>query len=130
MQLTLNFTIVQPEAILLIMKYKVTADEALQQFQTQSELPFIVVMKHEMMTIEYFAPQQTDVQKPHKQDEIYVIIEGQGTFYRNGERVSCKKNDVLFVPAGMEHYFENFSEDFATWVIFYGPEKKPAFSQY
>jgi hypothetical protein len=22
----------------------------------------------------------------------------------------------------MEHYFENFSDDFATWVIFYGEE--------
>jgi hypothetical protein len=22
----------------------------------------------------------------------------------------------------MEHHFENFSDDFATWVIFYGPD--------
>jgi hypothetical protein len=22
----------------------------------------------------------------------------------------------------MEHYFENFSDDFAVWVIFYGPD--------
>jgi len=29
---------------------------------------------------------------------------------------------MLFVPAGVEHRFENFSDDFATWVIFYGPE--------
>jgi mannose-6-phosphate isomerase-like protein (cupin superfamily) len=30
--------------------------------------------------------------------------------------------DVLFVPAGVEHHFENFTDDLATWVIFYGPE--------
>jgi hypothetical protein len=29
---------------------------------------------------------------------------------------------VLFVPAGMIHHFEKFSDDFATWVIFYGEE--------
>jgi mannose-6-phosphate isomerase-like protein (cupin superfamily) len=36
--------------------------------------------------------------------------------------VNCKKGDALFVPATMKHHFENFSEDFATWVIFYGKE--------
>jgi len=29
--------------------------------------------------------------------------------------------DVLFVAAGVEHRFSNFSEGFATWVFFYGP---------
>jgi hypothetical protein len=29
---------------------------------------------------------------------------------------------VLFVPAGHEHRFEDFTPDFATWVIFYGPD--------
>ena len=104
------------------MTYKVTAEDALKQLLQQSEFPFTVMMKHETMTIEYFAPQEVDTQTPHKQDEIYVIIKGHATFYRDGKRTSCKKNDILFVPAGMEHYFEKFSDDFATWVIFYGPE--------
>jgi mannose-6-phosphate isomerase-like protein (cupin superfamily) len=104
------------------MKYKATAEEGLREVLQDAEFPFAVMMKHGTMTIEYFAPQEVDTQTPHKQDEIYVIIKGHSTFFRNGERISCKKNDVLFVPAGMEHYFENFSDDFATWVIFYGPE--------
>jgi len=29
---------------------------------------------------------------------------------------------VLFVPARVEHRFEEFSDDFATWVIFWGPK--------
>jgi quercetin dioxygenase-like cupin family protein len=29
--------------------------------------------------------------------------------------------DVLFVPAGTIHRFEEFTDDFRTWVIFYGP---------
>ena len=55
-------------------------------------------------------------------DEIYVIVSGQGIFFRDGVRSSFQKGDLLFVPAGMEHRFENFSDDFATWVIFYGKE--------
>lgn len=104
------------------MKFKLTAEEALKQLLEEHEFPFTVMMKHGTMTIEYFAPQEVDTQTPHKQDEIYVIIKGHSSFYRNGEKTTCKKNDILFVPAGMEHRFENFSDDFATWVIFYGAD--------
>jgi mannose-6-phosphate isomerase-like protein (cupin superfamily) len=104
------------------MKYKISPDEALKKLLEEYEFPFTVVMKHGTMTIEYFAPQEIDTQTPHKQDELYVIIKGHGAFYRDGERTSVKKGDVLFVPAGMEHRFENFSDDFAVWVIFYGPD--------
>lgn len=104
------------------MRYKLTAEEAAKQLRGQSKLPFTIMMAYGSMSIEYFAPKGIDTQTPHKQDEIYVIIEGNSTFYRDGETVSCKKNDILFVPAGMEHHFENFSDDFAVWVIFYGPE--------
>lgn len=104
------------------MKFKVSSDEAFKKLLKEQEFPFTVVMKYGKMTVEYFAPQAVDTQTPHKQDEIYVIIKGHGTFYRNGERATCKKGDIIFVPAGMEHYFDNFSDDFATWVIFYGPD--------
>ncbi len=104
------------------MKYKASPDEALKKLLDEHEFPFTVLMKHGSMTVEYFAPQETDTQSPHKQDEIYIIISGHSSFYWGGERCNCKRGDLLFVPAGMEHYFENFSDDFATWVIFYGPE--------
>ena len=104
------------------MNHKVTPEDALKQLQEQAKLPFTIMMEHGTMSIEYFAPRGADTQTPHKQDEIYVIIEGNSMFYRDGERIPCNKNDILFVPAGMEHRFENFSADFATWVIFYGPE--------
>jgi hypothetical protein len=29
---------------------------------------------------------------------------------------------MLFVPAGVVHRFEDFSDDLAIWVMFYGPE--------
>ena len=104
------------------MNFKLTPEEADALLRKQDEFPFTVLMKNGTMTVEYFAPKGIDAQKPHLQDEIYVVVSGSGMFYRNGESVSCKKGDLLFVPAGMEHRFENFSEDFATWVIFYGPD--------
>jgi mannose-6-phosphate isomerase-like protein (cupin superfamily) len=95
-----------------------TAIEALKQ---AAPLPFVNLLQHGTMTIEYYAPVGVDEQTPHKKDELYVIAKGSGIFNRNGETISFNEGDVLFVPAGMEHRFEEFSEGFATWVIFYGP---------
>lgn len=104
------------------MHYKITREDAIEKLQKETEFPFAVLLKHGSMTTEYYAPVEMDKQSPHKQDELYVIASGNSLFYRNGERVTCKAGEVLFVPAGMEHRFENFSSDFATWVIFYGPD--------
>lgn len=102
-------------------KYAVSIAEAAHKLQQENALPFTVVLQHQSMSVEYFSPQNTDTQTPHLQDEIYVIAKGKAEFNRNGEIVFCSTGDVLFVPAGMEHRFQNFSNGFATWVIFYGP---------
>lgn len=104
------------------MKYHLTVEEAAAQLDRENEAVFTVLMRYGSMQVEYFAPKEVDRQTPHKQDEIYVVASGESRFYRDGAYVRCGKGDVLFVPAGMEHRFEDFSDDFATWVIFYGPE--------
>lgn len=81
--------------------------------------PFITLLKRGEMYVEIYKPEKVDLQKPHDQDELYVVISGTGNFYNNGERSAFQAGDVIFVPAGVEHRFENFSEDFKTWVIFY-----------
>ena len=63
-----------------------------------------------------------DDQQPHSQDELYVVTGGSGTFVCGGERVAFGQGDVLFAAAGVEHRFEDFGDDFETWVVFYGAE--------
>lgn len=80
---------------------------------------FTTLLEHGKMYLEIYRPEKIDLQKPHDQDEIYAIISGTGTFYNNGERRSFSPGDVIFVPAGIEHRFEGFSEGFSTWVVFF-----------
>lgn len=101
--------------------YHISIDEATALLSKEKKR-FVEVMKDGTMTVEYFAPKTRDEQTPHSKDELYVIASGNSEFYRNGEIITCQKGDVIFVPAKMEHRFMNFSEDFATWVIFYGEE--------
>lgn len=69
-----------------------------------------------------YAPPGEDDQTPHSQDELYIVISGRADFVKNGERTAVAPDDLLFVEAGAEHRFEALSEDFATWVVFWGPE--------
>ena len=80
------------------------------------------VLAHGGMLVRFYAPCGTDEQSPHTRDELYVVARGSGAFVNGEERHPFGEGDVLFVPAGVEHRFEDFTEDFATWVFFYGPE--------
>ena len=92
------------------------------QLLAKASTPFVTLLQHGSMRVEWYKPDKIDKQTPHRQDELYVIHSGSGTFYNDGERTLFNASDVLFVRAGNEHRFENFTDDFATWVIFYGPD--------
>ena len=89
---------------------------------SSSETPFFLGMAQGSMTVELFKPVGVDAQQPHAQDELYIILSGTSGFKRDGESVQVAEGDVLFVPAGMDHRFVNFSDDFQTWVVFWGPK--------
>jgi mannose-6-phosphate isomerase-like protein (cupin superfamily) len=82
--------------------------------------PFVTMMAGGTMSVEVFAPKSEDLQQPHSQDELYFIHSGKGEIVINGQRFDAAAGDAFFVAAGVAHRFENFSDDFVTWVVFYG----------
>jgi mannose-6-phosphate isomerase-like protein (cupin superfamily) len=87
----------------------------------ESKMIFTEVFKHGTLLVEFYKPDKVDNQTLHERDEIYVVANGTGIFYNGGKRWNFKAGDFLFVPAGVEHRFESFTDDFSTWVFFYGP---------
>ncbi len=83
---------------------------------------FLELFRHGTLSVELYAPRGHDPQTPHTRDEIYVIVTGTGRFRWSSQETSFGPGDVLFVAAGQEHRFVEFTDDFATWVFFYGPE--------
>jgi hypothetical protein len=81
---------------------------------------FVEIFSSGAFSVELYAPVGKDPQQPHTRDEVYFVISGSGEFVRNGERTTFGAGDALFVAAGLEHRFENFTDDFTTWVVFYG----------
>ena len=66
-------------------------------------------------------PLRPNVQSPHDQDELYFVVRGQGVLYHDGKRDAFAAGDVMFIAAGTEHRFEDFSDDLTVWIAFYGP---------
>lgn len=103
------------------MNKRLTIQNALQALSA-SEKPFKTMFEHGSLKVEIYKPQKVDLQSPHSRDELYVVACGSGEFINGLEQHMVEPGEVLFVPAGVNHRFINFSEDFTTWVMFYGPE--------
>ena len=103
------------------MNERLTAENARAKLAQAPGAEFVTLFIHGSLQVEIYAPRGVDRQTPHSRDEIYVIISGSGTFVKGDERQRFGPGEVLFVPAGVVHRFEEFTEDFSTWVFFYGP---------
>lgn len=96
--------------------------------QALSRLPgaagerFVTLFTRGTLAVELYAPRDHDPQVPHRHDEVYVVVRGSGVFVRGTERHTVGPGDLLFVPAGEAHRFEDFTNDLVAWVIFYGPD--------
>jgi mannose-6-phosphate isomerase-like protein (cupin superfamily) len=82
----------------------------------------VELFRHGTLRVKLYAPPGHDPQTPHAQDEVYVIARGAGTFWDGEARHQVTPGTLLFAAAGRPHRFEDFSDDFATWVLFYGPD--------
>ena len=59
----------------------------------------------------------------HQRDELYIVAAGTGRYRVEDKVTPVGAGDLLFAAAHVAHGFEDISEDFAVWVVFYGPQK-------
>jgi mannose-6-phosphate isomerase-like protein (cupin superfamily) len=102
--------------------FRATVAELLSRIPTHEGKRFAVAFERGSLSLELYAPRGVDPQQPHTRDEVYVVVSGMGQFINGDRRHAFGPGDILFVPAGVVHRFEEFSDDFVTWVMFYGPE--------
>ncbi len=103
-------------------KHRVTVAEAMARLPGPEGRRFAPVLKHGSLVVEIYAPRGHDPQTPHTRDEVYVVIAGEGVFVNGPRREPFGPGDMLFVPAGVVHRFEDFTNELAVWVFFYSPE--------
>lgn len=101
---------------------RATVADAAKRLKGPGEKRFVRVLEHGSMEVELYEPRGVDKQAPHSRDELYIVVSGSGAFVNGPDRHPFGPGDALFVPAGVEHRFEDFTDDLTVWVVFYGPE--------
>ena len=101
---------------------RITLAEAEAMIPTPDGKRSAPLFEHGTLQVKLYAPRGADLQQPHTRDEAYVVARGNGWFVNGANRHPIATHDVLFVKAGAVHRFEAFSDNFAVWVFFYGPE--------
>jgi mannose-6-phosphate isomerase-like protein (cupin superfamily) len=64
----------------------------------------------------------TDLQKPHKEDEMYYVVRGRARMRVGAEDRSVRQGSVIFVAAEVEHRFYDIAEELVVLVFFAPPE--------
>jgi len=103
------------------MSQRMTPDKALAAVAASDDGQYGSLLEHGSMELGYYRPAGADDQEPHTQDELYIVHTGSGVFLLDGEYIDFAPGDALFVRAGVEHRFVDFTDDFAAWVVFWGP---------
>jgi mannose-6-phosphate isomerase-like protein (cupin superfamily) len=75
------------------------------------------------LEIRFAARPTNGPQIPHQRDEFYVVAAGTGRYRVEDKVTEVGPGDLLFCAAHVAHGFEDISEDFCVWVMFYGPTR-------
>lgn len=80
------------------------------------------ILSHGSFEARWLAPGGAASDWPRPRPEVFVVVRGRGTFFCDGTRESFGPGDMIWVPAGAEHRFEDFTRNLAVWAITYAPD--------
>jgi mannose-6-phosphate isomerase-like protein (cupin superfamily) len=65
---------------------------------------------------------QPDEQKPHAEDEVYLVVSGRASFRAGEHEQPVGPGALIFVERSIEHRFFDVTEDLTVLVFFAPPE--------
>ena len=97
---------------------------ALLEAQQEADRPYLEFLRRSSLSAGlYVLPAgATDLQRPHAEDEVYIVAAGGALFTADDRTREIRAGDVLFVAAGVAHRFHDISEELRLIVVFAPPE--------
>jgi len=86
--------------------------------------PYLEFVREESMSVGvYVLPAGgVDRQKPHTEDEVYIVLSGTALFTAADQTRPVQRGDTLFVAAGVVHRFHDITDELRLIVVFAPPE--------
>ena len=94
--------------------------------QAAGERPYLEFLRHDSMSLGLYALPAggADPQQPHREDEVYYIVSGQGQITVGEETKPVRPGSIVFVAAHVPHKFHDITEDLKILVFFAPPESE------
>jgi mannose-6-phosphate isomerase-like protein (cupin superfamily) len=98
----------------------------LQRQRVEGGRPYLEFLRSETFELGLYelAAGSEDGQKPHDEDEIYVVLSGRGRFVVDGDDVAVGPGSILLVEKHAVHRFHSIEEDLSIVVAFSPPRAR------
>ncbi len=100
-----------------------TVENAMAAVRESDDGLYGILLERGATEVGFYVPKGEDLQQPHDRDEVYIVASGSGRFLLDGEERDFEAGEAIFVPAGREHRFVDFSDDFSAWVVFFAADQ-------
>jgi mannose-6-phosphate isomerase-like protein (cupin superfamily) len=102
------------------MNTSVWSKESLEPSRKRSGKPFLEFLRESAISAGiYTLPVgSTDLQQPHTDDEVDVVLDGLAQIRIGDQDYPVKTGDTIFVPALKEHRFHSILEELRVIVVF------------
>jgi mannose-6-phosphate isomerase-like protein (cupin superfamily) len=92
----------------------------LQKRREQGGKPYLEFLRVPAMSAGIYAlpTDGKDSQIPHKEDELYYVVRGRARMRVAAEEHIVTEGSVIFVAAGVQHYFHEIKEELIVLVFF------------
>jgi mannose-6-phosphate isomerase-like protein (cupin superfamily) len=88
----------------------VWSHETLETSREASGKPYLEFLREHAISM--------DLQQPHTEDEVYIVLEGLAQIQIGDQDFSVKTCDSIFMPALNEHRFHSILENLRVIVVF------------
>jgi mannose-6-phosphate isomerase-like protein (cupin superfamily) len=69
---------------------------------------------------------EPDLQQPHREDEVYVVVGGQAKIRVGDEDRDVQNGSIVYVANGVPHRFHSITSDLRVLVFFAPAETSPS----
>jgi mannose-6-phosphate isomerase-like protein (cupin superfamily) len=86
--------------------------------------PWLEFLRSEQLSVGLYelARGAVDPQRPHSEDEVYYVVQGQAMIEVAGEQRAVQAGSIIFVGAKVPHRFHTIIDDLRVLVFFAPPE--------
>jgi mannose-6-phosphate isomerase-like protein (cupin superfamily) len=92
----------------------------LQKRRAQGGKPYFEFLRVPALSAGIYAlrAEGKDSQTPHKEDELYYVVRGRARMRVASEEHEVSEGSVIFVAAGVQHYFHEIKDELVVLVFF------------